>query len=114
MHSKRSMLILSLSRQPYLWRPYGRVLPTWVEKLADAYEAGDVTEAIMLVPARPDTQWFRRVRKYPKCFVSGRLKFGKGMCSAPFPSMAVYFGKRKREFYLTFHELGDIYGLLFQ
>ncbi len=45
----------------YMNPPYGREIGAWVEKLAHEYEAGRVTEAIALVPARVDTAWWRRL-----------------------------------------------------
>lgn len=91
--------------------PYGRELPDWIEKLASEYEAGHIMEALALVPARPDTAWFKRLRDYPRCFIDGRLKFGGTGTdnSAPFPSMLVYFGKRERDFVALWSSLGDIY-----
>jgi len=69
----------------YLNPPYGREIRSWILKLHDAYQAGSVCEAIALLPARTDTQWFRILRPYPKCFLTGRLKFGEARNSAPFP-----------------------------
>lgn len=91
--------------------PYGRELPLWIEKLVSEYEAGHIMEALALVPARPDTAWFKRLRDYPRCFIDGRLKFGGTGTdnSAPFPSMLVYLGKRERDFVALWSSLGDIY-----
>lgn len=51
--------------------------------------------AVMLVPARTDTQWFHEYcYQKPNVeirFVKGRLKFGGSKNSAPFPSMVVIF-----------------------
>ena len=96
----------------YMNPPYGRELGSWVRKLTDAYQAHRVCEAIALLPARTDTQWFRALRVYPKCFVTGRLKFGDARNSAPFPSMVVYLGNRPRHFAEAFLPLGDIYTCL--
>lgn len=91
--------------------PYGRELPLWIEKLTGEYEAGHIMEALALVPARPDTEWFKRLRDYPRCFIDGRLKFGGGDTDNPatFPSMLVYLGKRERDFIALWSSLGDIY-----
>lgn len=96
----------------YMNPPYGRELGAWVDKLHDAYRTRQVTEAIALLPARTDTQWFRALRAYPKCFVAGRLKFGDARNSAPFPSMVVYLGDRLNRFARAFMSLGDIYTCL--
>lgn len=92
--------------------PYGRGIDAWIEKLCDAFEAGDIQAAIALVPARTDTQWFQRLRDYPRCFVTGRLAFNspdgrKG--SSPFPSALVYLGPNPAEFAHAFASLGDIF-----
>ena len=71
--------------------PYGRDIGKWVQKAAQA--AGTV---VMLLPARTDTAWFHdyiygnaEIR-----FIRGRLKFGDGKNSAPFPSMVCVFRRR--------------------
>jgi DNA N-6-adenine-methyltransferase (Dam)/Protein of unknown function (DUF3102) len=53
----------------YLNPPYGRQIDGWIDKLVAEYESGSVTEAIALVPARTDTAWFRRLDRFPICFV---------------------------------------------
>lgn len=93
----------------YLNPPYGREISCWVRKLHDAYQAGSVCEAVALLPARTDTRWFRILRPYPKCFVTGRLKFGDAQNSAPFPSVVVYLGDRLNRFAAVFASLGDVY-----
>jgi len=92
----------------YMNPPYGRVIEEWVAKLVSHYVAGDVTAAITLVPARTDTQWFRLLRDYPVCFVTGRLRFS-GAEPAPFPSAAFYLGGEPARFHREFNQLGDIY-----
>ena len=94
----------------YMNPPYGSVLPVWVEKLCSECEAGNVSAAIALVPARTDTQWFRRMRPYLRCFIWGRLKFSGQQNCAPFPSMAVYLGGNLTKFVRVFSRIGDIYG----
>lgn len=96
----------------YMNPPYGKVLAAWVEKLASEFESGRVVEALALVPSRTDTEWFRRLQNYPRCFLHGRLKFGEQENPAPFPSMVVYFGKRTDAFLRVFGVVGDIYALL--
>jgi hypothetical protein len=36
--------------------PYGREVGAWIGKLVDEYNAGRVTEALALIPARVDTE----------------------------------------------------------
>jgi len=72
--------------------PYGREIKDWVKKCAEHGQRGGV--AVMLIPARTDTQWFHEYI-YGKAgihFIKGRIKFGESKNSAPFPSMVVIFG----------------------
>ena len=92
--------------------PYGSALPRWVKQLVAEYEAGRVSEAVALIPARPDTRWFRALREFPRCFIWGRLKFSGGEKVATFPSMAVYLGNNLEGFVKAFSDIGDIYGLI--
>lgn len=76
--------------------PYGREIGAWVRKARFASDAGNTV--VMLLPARTDTAWFHdwiygmaEIR-----FVRGRLKFGGGKNSAPFPSMIVIFRPQKQ------------------
>jgi hypothetical protein len=93
----------------YMNPPYGRRIPVWVDKLAREYEAGRVTEAIALVPARTDTRWFRRLGAHPVCFVSGRLAFRGNTAGAPFPSALVYLGPRVPAFRAACAGVGRVY-----
>ena len=78
----------------FLNPPYGRALKDWVRK---GYEEGqkDNTTVVMLIPARTDTKyWHEWVMKADEIrFVRGRIKFGDGSNSAPFPSAVVVFRK---------------------
>ena len=74
--------------------PYGRELPKWVEK---AYrESLDGATVVMLIPARPDTKYWHDII-FPHaaaiCYLKGRIRFGGGDSSAPFPSAVVVFKK---------------------
>jgi site-specific DNA-methyltransferase (adenine-specific) len=76
----------------FLNPPYGRQLKEWVHK---AYEEGqkEKTTVVLLLPARTDTRyWHDYVMKADEIlFVRGRIKFGDGANSAPFPSAVVVF-----------------------
>lgn len=84
----------------------------WVDKLAEEYEAGRVTEAICLLPARVNTAWMQHLARHPRCFVKGRLRFSDSTGDAPFPVALVYFGDRVQNFVDVFHTIGDCYGHL--
>jgi hypothetical protein len=63
----------------------------WTRKCYDASLQG--ATVVLLAHARTDTRWFHDwvYGKAEVRFVKGRLKFGNGKQSAPFPSLiAVY------------------------
>lgn len=70
--------------------PYGRALPKWIEKCYKESQKPNTT-VVMLIPARTDTRAFHSYiyHKAEIRFIKGRLKFGDGANSAPFPSMVV-------------------------
>ena len=72
--------------------PYGRGIGHWVKK---SYEEGckEDTTVVMLIPARTDTKyWHDYAMKADEIrLIKGRLKFGGGKNSAPFPSAVVVF-----------------------
>ena len=76
--------------------PYGREIGKWVAKAASAEESDVV---VMLLPARTDTRWFHEFiyKRAEIRFLKGRLKFGGGKNSAPFPSMVVVFRRIKHD-----------------
>ncbi len=48
----------------------------FVAKAIDEYDAGNVTEAILLVNNSSDTKWFHRLLdRCPACFTAGRVQF---------------------------------------
>jgi phage N-6-adenine-methyltransferase len=72
--------------------PYGRDIWKWARKCFEA--SGEGALVVLLAHARTDTRWFHDW-VYGKAdeirFIRGRLKFGDGSQSAPFPSLvAVY------------------------
>lgn len=73
----------------YMNPPYGREIVKWVKK------ASENPLTVCLLPARTDTRWFwDYIYNKPNVeirFIKGRLKFGGGKNSAPFPSMIVIF-----------------------
>jgi phage N-6-adenine-methyltransferase len=78
--------------------PYGRQMPKWVRKASDSASQG--ATVVCLIPARTDTKywhhyiWDRGNRPRANVevrLVEGRLKFGGGKNSAPFPSAVIVF-----------------------
>ena len=92
----------------YMNPPYGAEIGPWIERLCAAYETGEITEAIALVPARVDTAWFQPLFAYALCFVRGRLKFVGAADSAPFPSVVVYLGPDAWLFRDVFGAIGRV------
>lgn len=76
--------------------PYGRGLKDWVRKAYEESKKGALV--VMLIPARTDTSYWHEfivgggadIR-----FLRGRLKFGDGANSAPFPSALVMWWGRE-------------------
>lgn len=102
----------------YLNPPYGDQIAKWIERLIAEYKAAHVVEAIALVPARVDTAWYRLLREYPRCHVTGRVQFWNEAnpidgqrTGAPFPSAVFYLGNRLDAFGEAFSTIGDIYTL---
>lgn len=75
--------------------PYGREIKYWVEKAyTEVARTRERTVVVCLIPARTDTRYwhdyiFGKAKEIR--FVKGRLKFGDGSGSAPFPSADVVF-----------------------
>lgn len=73
----------------YVWLnpPYSRI-DAFMDKAVSAVATGWPLRVVCLVPARTDTKWWHRT--VPHCskvlLLKGRLKFGAGAASAPFPS----------------------------
>ena len=94
----------------YMNPPYGREIDDWVTKLcAEHIRPDGVDEAIALLPARTDTQWFLKLRDFVCCFVEGRLTFIGNKDPAPFPSVVVYLGEDIGKFYHHFSPFGDVW-----
>lgn len=92
----------------YLNPPYGSEIPLWVSKLIQSYEAGEVKEAIALLPGRIDTVWFQPLYAYLICHIQGRLQFANSPYHAPFPCVIVYLGTRTDAFIDIFKCKGPI------
>ena len=73
--------------------PYGRGIGRWFEKAYDESLKKDTT-VVMLIPARTDTKYWHKyaMRADEIRLIKGRLKFGGGKNSAPFPSAVLVFG----------------------
>lgn len=75
--------------------PYGRNIGKWVKKARESAELNGCL-VVALLPARTDTAWFMDVMKASEIrFIRGRLKFGDGKNTAPFPSLIAIWGLPK-------------------
>lgn len=74
--------------------PYGRGLAAWVAKARREVDEGRAKTVVALLPARPDTAyWHSHVASRAVVyFLRGRLRFGDGVQSAPFPSALAVWG----------------------
>lgn len=93
----------------YMNPPYGREIVEWIEKVVNEFKTGHITQALVLVPSRTDTEWYRMLRDYPRCFINGRLKFSESENAAPFPNMVVSLGCDRSQFIAVFGAIGDVY-----
>lgn len=70
--------------------PYGREIGRWMKKAWDSSRGGALV--VCLVPSRTDTKWWHDFATRGEIrFLKGRLKFGDGLCNAPFPSAIIVF-----------------------
>jgi transcriptional regulator with XRE-family HTH domain len=74
--------------------PYGRGIGAWTAKCRASVQSCDAQLVIALLPARSDTTWWHRdVAGHADVFLlRGRLSFGDGIQSAPFPSALAGWG----------------------
>jgi len=97
----------------FLNPPYGREIVDWVHKLRREWRRGEMIEAIALLPARVDTEWFDLLTAETDdlvlCFLHGRLTFVGNSDPAPFPSLAAYLGRHQRKFASVFLDHGSIW-----
>lgn len=78
----------------YMNPPYGKALPAWTTKAHSEVVAGHSSLVLGLIPARTDTRWWHRdvAGVAHVWLLRGRLAFGDGVQSAPFPSALTLWG----------------------
>ncbi len=96
-------------RRVFLNPPFSRATSAWVNKLCNEYESGNIVEAIALVRAAVDTDWWLRLMSYPVCFVHGRLRLSGESGSTTTPSAVVYLGPHLARFADSFSDIGAVY-----
>lgn len=76
-------------------------------RLQSEHVAGNVPEAILIVPAITDTEWFRKFAHYARVFLT------KAACGPiagmPLPLVAIYLGHQQERFFEVFESIGDGY-----
>jgi ParB family chromosome partitioning protein len=97
--------------------PYGRGdgnksnQEIWTCRLIAQYEAGITSEAVLLVNAATETEWFRRLGVYPLCFIDHRINFytQSSRVSGPTHASAIaYFGPQWEQFEELFGQFGHV------
>lgn len=80
-----------IAQRVWLNPPYGKALPLFVRKACIEVLRSPGMEVWMLVPARPDTQWWAQLIRHATqvIFLKGRVRFEGAPSSAPFPSAVV-------------------------
>lgn len=80
-----------------------------VTKLLQSYLAEEVTEALLLIKAAPDTKRHQLLAAYPFCEFNKRIKFvAEGNVQAPFAVLIFYLGKNFPKFREVFRKFGNI------
>jgi hypothetical protein len=89
--------------------PYGRNVQFWVAKARSEVESGNAKSVVAVVPARTDTAWWHDhiASSAHVFFLRGRLRFGDGQQSAPFPSVVAVWGGNQTELILLKQRLTD-------
>jgi phage N-6-adenine-methyltransferase len=75
--------------------PYGKEMKMWTRKCFESSLKG--ATVVLLAHSRTDTKWFHEwvYGKSELRFIKGRLKFGEGKYSAPFPSLVAVYRPKK-------------------
>ena len=83
----------------------------WSRELIDRYNAGEVTEAVLLVNANTEAKWFQPLYEYLICFTDHRIRFYSSDDEANQPTQGnalVYFGMQRKRFIEIFSHFGVV------
>src|SRR6266508_275923 len=95
----------------FLNPPYGEKIAPFMEKLRSEMDAGNVSEAIVLVFYKMETEWAQLLFRGVLCFPRGRVNFfgpGSKKCAPTLGSVLVYFGPNEKGFAKAFSAIGNI------
>jgi phage N-6-adenine-methyltransferase len=99
--------------------PYaGGVVAAFANKMAEAWNSGELPAAIMLTNAYTETSWFHALAAESSavCFTRGRIKFESPhgeKCSPTNGQAFFYFGSDTDKFYAEFEPVGLVMGHFF-
>lgn len=111
------------ARSLWLNPPYGRsakmqgmhqsTIKLFVDKCLDAYQRGDVLQAIILATTEVNAKWFYPLWQYPICIPDHRVNFivpiqQKNKYSQMFGTCFVYLGPNEGRFTEVFSRFGRI------
>lgn len=85
--------------------PYGRDegesnQEIWSRRLVEQFDAGNTTEAVLLVNAVTDRKWFQPLWRFPICFTDHRIRFYNAEKEAGQPTHGnalIYLGPQEKE-----------------
>lgn len=94
----------------FLNPPFGEIGPAFTAKLITAWHQFDVKEAILLVAARTDTDWFAPLFDHTLCFIEGRKVYWnpRQPSGESFASVAVHLGEDHDAFAKEFAQHGAV------
>lgn len=84
----------------------------WINKLLTEYQAGRVTEAVIICYCSSSETWFKPLLQQPQCFPDGRVHYigedGKKVQGNTKGSVITYFGPNVAKFAEVFGKLGEV------
>lgn len=93
--------------------PYGGQIGQWTGKAIEAYESGDIEQAILLVRPAPGSAWFQQLAaKCASCVTDKRIRFidanGVEQASPVHGNIFYFIGQEVERFREVFSEIGVV------
>lgn len=87
----------------WLNHPFGRLSnPSWIKRLIDSWEAGDIEQACCITFACTSENWFQPLLEFPQCFLSPRTNYdlpdGRKLRGVTKGSVVTYLGAEVERF----------------